>query len=187
MLADGALLGEGAVLFALELPRERRSGQRGADIFSTILGSGAEFSPPEREATLVYGSADAVERAIQEALAEACVGSAEVDVVVSGIAGHDGDSGESELAGIHAALGASAADACVLAPKLGLGESLGAGGAMGMLAAATVLSDGAHSHVLRGRLLRRTACTALVTAMGYYGNASALVMRQHPTRVKRAG
>jgi 3-oxoacyl-[acyl-carrier-protein] synthase II len=176
-LTDGAFLGEGAALLSLE-PLERARA-RGAAILATILGYGAAFSPPEREATLVYGSANAVERAIREALTEAEISAAEVDVVVSGVSGLAAFD-EAELAGIGAALGPSAIDTCVLAPKRAVGETLGAGGAMGMLAAATLPSDGAHAHVLRGRL-RAPPRTALVTAMGYYGNASALVLR-HPPR-----
>jgi 3-oxoacyl-(acyl-carrier-protein) synthase len=176
-LADGAFLGEGAALLALE-PLERARA-RGAAIVATIVGHGAAFSPPEREATLVYGSAESVERAVREALAEAEVEPADVDAVVSGASGL-GVFDTAELEGIDAVLGASGGDGCVLAPKRALGETFGAGGAMAMLAAATLLSDGSHSHVLRGRL-RASPRTALVTAMGYYGNASALVLR-HPSR-----
>jgi 3-oxoacyl-(acyl-carrier-protein) synthase len=179
-VGEGAFLGEGAALFALEPVERARS--RGAAIVSTILGYGAAFSPPEREAALVYGSSDAVARAIREALSEAGLAAAAVDVVVSGVSGL-GAFDDAELEGIRAALGAGGDQACILAPKRGLGETLGAGGAMGMLAAATLLGDGAHAgphpHALRGRL-RASPRTALVTAMGYYGNASALVMGGPP-------
>jgi hypothetical protein len=47
---------------------------------------------------------------------------------------------------------------------------------MGMIAAIAYLREGARAYVLRGAL-RGEVRTALVTSMGYYGNASALVMR----------
>ena len=80
----------------------------------------------------------------------------------------------------------------VVAPKLALGETLGAGGAMGMLAAIAYFHGAPLCHVVRagtrerGRSRGRTRCeapfapparVALVTSLGYYGNASALVMR----------
>jgi 3-oxoacyl-[acyl-carrier-protein] synthase II len=78
-----------------------------------------------------------------------------------------------ELAAIEAALGPYLP---VVAPKLALGETLGAGGAMGMAAALAYLREGAHDYAVRGEV-RGPLRTAVVTAMGYYGNASALVMR----------
>jgi 3-oxoacyl-(acyl-carrier-protein) synthase len=69
----------------------------------------------------------------------------------------------------------------VVAPKLALGETLGAGGAMGMLASIAYLHPNeARTHLVRGAF-RGDVRTALVTSVGYYGNASALVMRS-PTR-----
>jgi hypothetical protein len=66
-----------------------------------------------------------------------------------------------------------------LAPKLALGETLGAGGAMGVLTAIAALQGGARAYAVREglRTVRTEPRTVLVTALGYYGNASALVMR----------
>ncbi len=173
-LMEGAFLGEGAALLALEPTDAARA--RGAKVSATVRGYGTAFDPPPREATLVHGSDEAVARAIEEALEEARADAREVDVVVSGVTGI-GAFARAEMQGIERALGK---DVCILAPKRGLGETLGAGGAMAMLAAATLLADGAHAHVLRGSL-RPAPRTALVTSIGYYGNASALVMG-HPSR-----
>jgi 3-oxoacyl-(acyl-carrier-protein) synthase len=88
---------------------------------------------------------------------------------VSGLRAFD----EAELLAITQALGV---DACVVAPKLALGETLGAGGGMAIAAALGYLRHDVRSHVVRGTL-RTAPRTALVTSLGYYGNASALVMR----------
>jgi hypothetical protein len=45
-----------------------------------------------------------------------------------------------------------------------------------LVAALAYLRDGARDYAVRGEL-RGAPQTALVTSMGYYGNASALVMR----------
>ncbi|MGH7439730.1 MAG: hypothetical protein ACRENE_28910, partial [Polyangiaceae bacterium] len=65
----------------------------------------------------------------------------------------------------------------VVGPKLAFGETLGAGGALGMVAAIAQLKDGVASPPVRGAV-RSEVRTAVVTSVGYYGNASALVMRR---------
>ncbi|HEY5145560.1 MAG TPA: hypothetical protein VII82_02280, partial [Polyangiaceae bacterium] len=117
------------------------------------------------------------------------VAAADVDVVVSGVSGlrvFD----EAELIAIERTVGR---ETPVVAPKLALGETLGAGGALAMLAAVAHLNvpanapanvpaqspgQGPVGHVVRGTLRSDAPVRiALVTALGYYGNASALVMR----------
>jgi 3-oxoacyl-(acyl-carrier-protein) synthase len=185
-LASGATLGEGAALVAVETPENAR--QRGADVLATIAGYGTAFLPPEREASLVHAAPDAVERAIEDALTDAAMDRRDIDVVVSGICGLQAFD-EAELLAIQRTLGESA---CIVAPKLALGETLGAGGAMGILAAIALMTadedrqankvdaEGAtglaRDLTLRGAL-RTAPRNALVTSLGYYGNASALVMR----------
>jgi len=175
--AEGACLGEGAAILAVEPLDAARA--RDARILATICGFGTAFSPPRREATLVYASSEAVSRAIASALLDADVAAGDVDLVVSGVSGlrvFD----DAEMRAIGHVFGEKV---CVVAPKLALGETLGASGAMGMLAATAWLGQTAsrcpNAPVLRGAL-RAEARTALVTSMGYYGNASALVMR-HPS------
>jgi 3-oxoacyl-[acyl-carrier-protein] synthase II len=177
-LTDGACIGEGAALLALEAPETARA--RGAEVLGTIAGYGTAFVPPERAASLVHASPEAVERAIALALSDAGIDAREIDLVVSGVSGLRGFD-EAEMRAIERALGDKA---CVVAPKLALGETLGAGGAMGMLTAIALMGDGVvkqdQNLVVRGTL-RAQPRTALVTSMGHYGNASALVMR-HPPR-----
>jgi len=168
-----AFLGEGAALMTLELPEAAKA--RGANVLGEVVGYGTAFVPPEREAVLVHASPEALERAIAEALADAGVSGGDVDLVVSGVSGLRAFD-EAELVAAASAVGP---EACVVAPKLAVGETLGAGGAMGMLAALAYFSRGgdrAAGLVVRGSL-RTSPRTALVTSLGYYGNASALVMR----------
>ncbi len=168
--ADGTCVGEGAALLALELPEGASA--RGAQPLAEVVGYGTAFVPPDHPATLFHAAPEPLQRAIESALADARVRAQDVDVVVSGISGlrvFD----EAELLAIDRS---ALDDACVVAPKWALGETLGAGGAMGMLSAIAYLREGARSHVVRGTL-RSEVRTALVTSTGYYGNASALVMR----------
>ena len=157
-LADGGVIGEGAALLALE--DTAAAGARGAHVLAEIVGYGTSFAPPEKESALVHASAEALEQAIANALVDASVAPAAVDVVVSGVSGLRAFD-EAELLAIKRAV---RDDVAVLSPKRALGETLGAGGAMGMLAAIGAFED-------------RRAKTALVTSLGYYGNASAVVMR----------
>jgi 3-oxoacyl-(acyl-carrier-protein) synthase len=175
-LADGASLGEGAALLAVETPDTAR--RRGATILGSIVGYGTAFVPPEHDATLVYASAEAVERAILGALTDAGAHPQEVDVVVAGVSGLRAFD-DAELLAIRRAVGG---EACVVAPKLAVGETSGAGGAMAMLTAIALMSgpwsgprEPSGGLVLRGTL-RAEPRTFLVTSLGYYGNASALVM-----------
>ncbi len=168
---EGPCIGEAAGLVALERVETARA--RSADCLAEIVGYGTAFAPPEREGALIHATPLAIERAIAGALSDAEVAPQEIDVVVSGVSGLRAFD-EAELLAIERVLGQGA---CVVAPKLALGETLGAGGAMGMLAAIAYLyPNTARTHVVRGAL-RSEVRTALVTSLGYYGNASALVMR----------
>ena len=66
----------------------------------------------------------------------------------------------------------------MVAPKLALGETLGAGGTIGMAAALAWLGGVpvAQDLVVGGSLSARVR-HVVVTSIGYYGNASAVVMR----------
>jgi 3-oxoacyl-[acyl-carrier-protein] synthase II len=163
-------LGEGAALLAIETPEVARA--RGAPVLAEILGYGTSFAPPPRSGSLLYAAPEALSQAIADALVDAGARATDIDVVVSGVSGMRAFD-RAELAAIEAALGPYLP---VVAPKLALGETLGAGGAMGMAAALAYLREGAHDYAVRGEV-RGPLRTAVVTAMGYYGNASALVMR----------
>jgi 3-oxoacyl-(acyl-carrier-protein) synthase len=163
-------LGEGAALVAIETPEVARA--RGAPALAEILGYGTSFAPPPHSGALLHASPEALAQAIRDALVDADLPARDVDLVVSGMSGLRSFD-RAELAGIEAALGPRPP---IVAPKLALGETLGAGGAMGMAATLAYLRGGAHDYAVRG-VVRGPLRTAVVTAMGYYGNASALVMR----------
>jgi 3-oxoacyl-(acyl-carrier-protein) synthase len=169
-LAEGAFIGEGAAMFVLESCADAAA--RGATTLGSVIGYGTAFVPPDREAALVHPSGLALERAIRAALADASVAPEGVDLVVSGLSGLRAFD-DTELTAIEHVLGP---EACVVAPKQALGETHGAGGAMGVLAAIAYVTRRKCPHVVRGHF-RSDGRTALVTSMGYYGNASALVVR----------
>jgi len=167
---DGVCIGEGAALLVLESREAARA--RDAEALAEVTGYGTSFIAPEPQGALVRASVEALERAIAAALADAGVAASDVDVVVSGVSGLRSFD-EAELLAIRRAIGEQV---CVVAPKLALGETLGAGGAMGMLAALAHLRWNVCAPVVCGSV-RGEVRTALVTSTGYYGNAAALVMR----------
>jgi 3-oxoacyl-[acyl-carrier-protein] synthase II len=179
---DGPCLGEGAAIFTLE--RSAAATKRSANVLAEVIGYGTSFAPPEREGALVHATPVALEHAIAGALSDAAITAAEIDVVVSGVSGQRVFD-EAELLAIERTLGKNTS---VVAPKLVLGETLGAGGAMGMLAAvwhlhaagspsSRGLDEARPSRAWVRGPLRGGVRIALVTSVGYYGNASALVMR----------
>jgi 3-oxoacyl-(acyl-carrier-protein) synthase len=163
-------IGEGAVFLALETLEAARA--RGARVLGTIIGYATSFVAPQEDSTLIFASREALERATTQALADAGVEAKDVDVVASGVSGLTAFDAE-ELAALEAAVPGKP----VAAPKLLLGETLGAGGAMGMAAALAWLDGAPVSALVRGDAPAKVD-TVLVTAVGYYGNASAVVLRR---------
>jgi 3-oxoacyl-[acyl-carrier-protein] synthase II len=161
-MQEGAVLGEGAALLVLETPE--LAAARGARVEAEVFGYGTAFEPPPREGVLLHPSTEAMMRAIHEALQDAAVKAEEVDFVVSGASGVRAFD-EAETLAIRRVLG-DGKD--VKTPKRALGESLGAGGAMCMAAALAHFQEGGGGAAPR---------VALVTSLGFYGNASAVVMR----------
>ncbi|MGA3122127.1 MAG: beta-ketoacyl synthase N-terminal-like domain-containing protein [Polyangiaceae bacterium] len=172
--SNGACLGEGAALVAIETAEGAR--RRGVESLAEIRGYGTSFAPPERAGSLVHATSDALERAIVDAIADASIGRDQVDLIVSGVSGLRAFD-EAELTAIRRVMGP---DALIVAPKLAFGETLGASGAMAIAATLGYLRDvpirclapGVRPNV-RGPLR-----TAVVTSIGFYGNASALVMHR---------
>ena len=170
-VVHGTRLGEGAAFMAME-PLERAKA-RGAHIRAEVVGYGTSFLPPESEASLIHPSSDAVERAMKSALGDAGIAPGDVDVIASSACGLKVfDVAEMEAIGRVFGEGT-----CVTAPKAVLGETLGAGGGMGMAAALAWFEGAPPSAVIRGKAPRETR-TVLVSAMGFYGNASAVVLRR---------
>jgi len=172
-LEAGARLGEGAVFLVCEAADEARA--RGANILAEVVGYGTAFGAPEREELLIHASREAMTRAIALALADAGVAPGELDAVASSVCGLRAFD-EVELAAIDATLPAGVP---VAAPKMVLGETLGAGGAMGIATAMAWFAGAAPRPLVSdaappGKPVR----TVLVTSMGFYGNASAVVLRR---------
>ncbi len=167
-------LGEGAAFLVLEDPEVAKG--RGARVLGVVSGYGTSFVAAEEHA-LVFASREAMTRAVTAALVDASIEARDVDLVVASVAGLARFDIE-ELAAIEAVLGSSTP---VVAPKLVLGETLGAGGAMAMAASLAWLGGAAvpSALIVRGTPPRAIR-TIVVTTIGYYGNASAVVMRAAP-------
>ncbi len=166
-----AVLAEAAALVTIE--NAGNAAARGKSGIGSILGYGTAFSAPLREHALLFASEEALADAIRIALDDAGLAAADVDLVVSGVSGlrpYD----DAELGSIAQVFGT---DTAVLAPKRLFGETLGAGGALGLLAAVEWLAGTpvAPAAVLAGTP-PATRRHAVVTALGYYGNASAIVV-----------
>jgi 3-oxoacyl-[acyl-carrier-protein] synthase II len=167
----GTHLGEAAALLVVE--RAASAEARGATVLAEIIGFGAAFEPPASDAQLVHASDRAVERAVRAALADAALSPEQVDLVICAESGVNRiDMAEEE--GLSRALGS---DVAMVAPKAWWGESLGAAAALGMASAIAWLGGVEPRPLLRGTL-RGPVRTVLVSAVGYYGNVSVVVLRK---------
>jgi len=167
----GTHLGEGAALMAVETLAAARA--RGARVLAELVGYGTSFEPPASEAQLVHASDDAVERAVRAALADAQLEPSAIDLVVCAESGVNRvDMAEEE--GLARALGSSVP---TVATKALWGETFGASAALSMAGSLAWLSGTVPAPLLRGAVTRRVR-TVLVTAMGYYGNVSVVIVRK---------
>jgi 3-oxoacyl-(acyl-carrier-protein) synthase len=169
------LLGEGAAYLCIETPELAQ--RRQARVLAEVIGYGNAFEPPESEALIVHVAPRAVERALRMALADAQLDPSEIDVVasaVSGIAHFDA----AELSGIEAVFGAGPA---VAAPKAVFGETFGAAGGLAMASALAWFGGVPVGPIVQGRAPESQADLRYVAvlAVGYYGNASAVILHRH--------
>lgn len=167
---EGIALGEGAALFALESLDDAAA--RGARVWGEIVGYGSQFDHDAAAPHLVAPSSTALTRAIREALDDAGVAPEDVHLVVSGVSGQPALDA-AERAAIAEALPATA----VCAPKARLGETFGASGALALACVLGWFEGAAVRDVVAGELPARID-TVVITALGFYGNASALVARR---------
>lgn len=162
-------LGEGAAFFALESDASARA--RGAKRHGAITGYGTAFVGPENpDAELLCLSKTALARACAAALADA--GLDRVDLVVTAGTGLDAE--DAVVRDVRRELGLSAplADGCRR-----FGETLGASGSLGIAAALAALNGSQAGPMLEG-VAPTKPDTVLVTSLGHYGNASAVVVRR---------
>jgi 3-oxoacyl-[acyl-carrier-protein] synthase II len=173
--SQGMRLGEGAAYFCLEQSGFARA--RGARIYGEVVGYGNAFEAPSSEALIVHVSSDATARAIRAALSEAELTPQDIDVIAgshSGIAAFDA----AEQAGIRAVFQTNGQTLPpIAAPKAILGETCGAGGAMAITCALSWLSGVPVAPLIEGQV-HGPIRHVLVVAVGYYGNASALIVRK---------
>lgn len=170
MLEAGARLGEGAAMLVLE--REAFAKRRGARVLAHVVGFGTAFEAPDNESQMIFASKNAMRRAIEGALDDAKMRADEIDLVASGVSGLNAFD-VIELAAIEDVVGA---ETCICQPKAIVGETLGAGGAMAAACAIAWIQGIAPAAILRAKPPAHTR-SVLVTTMGYYGNASAVIIR----------
>jgi 3-oxoacyl-(acyl-carrier-protein) synthase len=174
--STGIHLGEGVAYLCIE--RRAEAEARGARVRAVVAGYGTAFEPPTNDALLLNASPVAVSRAIRLALDDAGVAPSQVDAVCSscsGLARYD----VAELHAIEQVLGA---DVAVAAPKSMWGEAFAGAPAMGMAAATCWVSADPErvatvGPLVQGRLKDETKIV-VVTAVGYYGNVSAVVIKR---------
>ena len=137
---DGTVLGEGSALWMLETAESAEA--RGAKALLEIGGFGAAHDAHNIQAYRVRG--EGATAAIEQALAAAGIGAAEIGCVVAGASGsRAGD--EMELHALRRVFGARLDRIPVCAPKAAFGEALGASGALCALSAGLALAAGSVS------------------------------------------
>ena len=156
----------------LSLERKEFADKRGARALAEVVGFGTAFDAPENDGQMIFASTEAMRRAIESCLADASMTARDVDLVASGVSGLK-PFDTAELAAIRDVLGEGA---CISMPKAIVGETLGAGGALALACALGWLQGIAPAAVIAGPPKERVR-TVLVTTMGYYGNASAVLVR----------
>ncbi len=169
--AAGLRLGEGAALMVLET--RAAAAARGAEVLAEVLGFGAAFEPPRAAGQLMHASDRALERAVRAALDDAGIAPEAIDLAICGASGLPAFD-RAELAGLARVLGHEVA---TFAPKRLWGETFGAATALSVAGCLAWLAGSEARPLLRGAP-RRAPQNALITALGYYGNASAVVLRR---------
>ena len=167
----GTHLGEGAALLSVE--RMAYAVARKAKVLAELVGFGTAFEPPASEAQLVHASDRAVERAVSAALRDAGLSASDIDLVCCAESGVNRiDMAEEE--GLARVLGS---EVPTIATKVLWGETFGAAGALSMAAAIAFLNGVPVQPMLRGETPSELT-HVLVTATGYYGNVSAVILKK---------
>lgn len=168
----GMHLGEGAAYLCVE--RRTEAEARGAKVRALIAGYGTAFESPTEGAFLLNASPVAVARAIRLALDDAGLPPSSVDAVCASCSGlRKWD--VAELYAIEQVLGP---DVAVAAPKAMWGECFAGAGALGMASAVAWISSDAPVGPLLSGHVDGSCDVVVVTAVGYYGNVSAVVLKR---------
>jgi 3-oxoacyl-[acyl-carrier-protein] synthase II len=167
----GTHLGEGAALLVLEEAAAAKA--RGTRVWAEVIGYGTAFDPPFSEAQLVHASDATVERAVRAALRDAGLSPADIDLIACAASGVSRvDLAEEE--GLARVFGS---DVTTVATKGLWGETFGAAPALSMAAAVAWLNGVPTLPPLRGEAPHEVR-HVLITALGYYGNVSAVILRK---------
>ena len=179
--AAGHVPAEGGAILVLEDPDAARE-REAPKVYGAIAGYAATFDP--RPGT---GRAPALQRAIEQALADASVEPGEVDVVFADAAAHPGLD-ETEAVAIATVFGERSVP--VTAPKTMVGRMYAGGGALDVAAALLAIRDGLIPPTANVRLAqhypielvigaprRAPVRVAVVIARGHGGFNSVLVLR----------
>ncbi len=165
----GLTMGEGACYLVME--REAAARSRGATLLGRVLGYGNAFEPPLEASRIVDARPDAIVRAVEMALAEASLDAGDVDVVAGARGGLARlDAAEAE------ALREVLPGVPVAAPKALQGETFGAAGAFAIAQALAWMKGAPVAPLVAGEPLKTPPRVVVVTAVGFYGNASAVVL-----------
>jgi 3-oxoacyl-(acyl-carrier-protein) synthase len=167
--STGMHLGEGVAYMVVE--RKAEAEARNAKVRAVITGYGTAFEPPTNDAFLLNPTPVAVARAIRLALDDAGLPANKVDAVVSSVGGFM----KYDAAELHAIETVIGPDVAVAAPKAIWGECFAGSGALGMAAAVAFLNGTTPAPLVQGTA--RPCKNVVVTAVGYYGNVSAVVLR----------
>jgi len=170
--SGGARLGEGAALCALEDAAAAR--RRGAHVHAELIGYGTAFEAPAGEARLVHAAGRAVERALRAALSDAALAPSEIDLICCAEGGV-GRIDAAERAGLARVFGA---EPLRVASKAIWGETFGAACALSTAATLAWLAGTPPPGSAQRGAPAREIRHVLITALGYYGNVSALIVRR---------
>jgi 3-oxoacyl-[acyl-carrier-protein] synthase II len=180
---DGVVLGEGSALLALEL--KETAVHRGARPLAEVAGLGSS-----QDAQRIDGfslNSDGAERAIRQALQTAGIGPEGVGGIVSSASGSRGGD-FMELEALRRVFGGRLAGIPITCPKASCGETLGAGGAIGVAAALTAVrrreipptatvGELPEDLLLRSEPQPLIDHNVLVTAFSCEGSNAAVVLR----------
>jgi len=189
---DGTVLGEGAVLLAIETLDHAR--ERGANIYAEVVGGG--ISADAFHMTAPDPEGRGLERAVRQALQDASMGPADIDYICAhGTGTVFNDGMECKAFGrIFAELAEDGRMPPISGLKSVFGHTLGAAGALDALISVLALRDGvlpptvAHETPIedwdfvrgQGRQTDARLEVALSTNSAFGGNNSALVLRTLP-------
>lgn len=169
--STGIHLGEGAAYVLCE--RRGDAEARGARVRAVIAGYGTAFEPPTDDAFLLNATPVAIGRAMRLALEDAGVPASAVSVVCSSASGLP----RYDVAELHAIERLFGTDVAVVAPKSLFGEAFAGSAALGLAAAVAWVEGTAPAPLIAGIAPPRVD-VVVVTAVGYYGNASAVVVKR---------